>query len=61
MIVTEQKLHRKLVPLIKCIDEGTLANDNKLARKIILQSANYNYTDGLLHHQQANCTRNVSQ
>ena len=61
MVATEQKLDLKLAPLIKYIDEGTLPEDDKLARKIILQSANYNYTEGLLHHQQANCARSVNQ
>ena len=61
MVATEQKLDRKLAPLIKYIDEGTLPEDDKLARKIILQSANYNYTDGLLYHQQASRARNVNQ
>ena len=61
MVATEQKLDRKLAPLIKYIDEDTLPEDDKLARKIIFQSANYNYTDGLLYHQQASCARNVNQ
>ena len=54
MVTTEQQLYRKLAPLIKYIDEGTLPQDDKLARKIVLQSVNYNYTDGLLYHQYSN-------
>ena len=61
MVATKQKLDRKFASLIKYIDEGTLPEDVKLARKIILQSANYNYTDGLLYHQQASRAGNINQ
>ena len=61
IVANEQKLDRKLSPLIKYLDEGALPNDDKLARKILLQSANYNYTDGLLYHQQASRARNINQ
>ena len=60
MVANEQRLDRKLSPLIKYLDEGILPNDDKLARKILLFSANYNYTDGLLYHQQASRARNIN-
>ena len=61
MVANEQRLDSKLSPLIKYLDEGLLPNDGKLARKILLLSANYNYTDGLLYHQQASRARNINQ
>ena len=41
MVANEQRLDRKLSPLIKYLDEGILPNDDKLVRKILLLSANY--------------------
>ena len=61
MVANEQRLDRRLSPLIKYLDEGTLPNDDKLAKKILQLSANYNYTDGLLYHQQASRARNINQ
>ena len=61
MVANEQRLDRKLSPLIKYLDEGILPNEDKLAIKILLLSTNYNYTDGLLYHQQASRARNINQ
>ena len=61
IVINEQRLDRKLLPLIKYLDEDILPNDDKLARKILLLSANYNYTDGLLYHQQASRDRKINQ
>ena len=61
IVANEQRLDRKLSPLIKYLDEGILPNDNKLARTLLLLSANYNYTDDLLYHQQASRARNMNQ
>ena len=61
LIATEQKLDLKLKPLIDFLTAGELTNDDKLARKIILLSTNYNVTDDLLYHQQSTRTKNVHQ
>ena len=61
IIKIEQKLDLKLKPLIDYISTGTLPNDEKLAKSIILQSDNYNYTDGMLYHQQASRAKNIPQ
>ena len=61
LIATEQKLDLKLKPLIDFLTTGELPNDEKLARKIILLSTNYNVTDDLLYHQQSTRAKNVHQ
>ena len=61
LIATEQKLDLKLKPLIDFLITGELPNDEKLARKIILLSTNYNVTDDLLYHQQSTRAKNVHQ
>ena len=61
LIATEQKLDHKLKPLIDFLTAGELPNDDKLARKIILLSTNYNVTDGPLYHQQSTRAKNVHQ
>ena len=61
IVANEQRLDRKLSTQIKYLDEGIFPNDDRLVRKILLLSANYNYIDSLLYHQQANCARNINQ
>ncbi len=52
LISEEQKFDSKLAPIINYIINDLLPEDEKLARKIVLQSTNYNVTDNLLYHQQ---------
>ena len=52
IIEKEQKLDSKLFPIINYLINGLLPDDEKFARKIIFQSANYNVTNDLLYHQQ---------
>ncbi len=61
IIRNEQKLDLKLKLLIDYISTGTLPDDEKLAKSIVLQSDNYNYTDDLLYHQQASRAKNIPQ
>ena len=52
LISEEQKFDSKLAPIINCIINDLLPENEKLARKIVLQSTNYNVTDNLIYQQQ---------
>ena len=61
IIHNEQLLDLKLRPIIDYLNNDLLPENDKLARKVVLQSANYNYTDNLLYHQQASRAKNINQ
>ena len=46
----EQHLDTELLPIINYLLSNFLPDDDKLARKIVLQSSLYAYTDNLLYH-----------
>lgn len=52
LLRTEQLLDRDLKFLIDYLQTSVLPKDDKIARKISLQSAYYSYADGLLYHHQ---------
>ena len=55
----EQLLDADLKPLIEYLLDNVLPIDDKLARKIIMQSDNYSYTDKLLYHYSANKRKGI--
>ena len=55
IIKQEQHIDRDLICIIKYLNENTLPNDDKLARKIILQSVSYAYIGNILYH--CNCNK----
>ena len=60
-IRNEQKLDFKLKLLINYISTSALPDDEKLARSIVSQSDNFNFTGGLLYHQQASRAKDIPQ
>ena len=55
----EQLLDADLKPLIEYLLDNVLPIDDKLARKIIMHSDNYSYTDKLLYHYSANKRKGI--
>ena len=58
ILIHEQHLDYNLLPLINYIRDNVLPDNDKEARKIIMQSENYSYIDSILYHHHNNKRKN---
>ena len=60
-LIEHQERDADLQPILTYLKSGTLPEDENLAKKIVLESAQYDVISGVLHHENPNLYLDVGE